>query len=654
MSPLGFPAFARAVRQRFIEMSGGKLFEVDSDRDVIWTTYLGAFPPCSNPVFRTRTEHDCSCCRHFVRSVGNVVSIKDGVLGTVWDVTGLPAAYQAVADAMAAYIRSRPVRDVFLTKFGKAGQDKSIELKDGQTITWEHFSADVPKRFICSSPEEKQGEARSSHWVLRRGIMELKPEAVATVLDLIEGNAIYRGAEFKDQVTAFQSLQSRLHGGSELLLWESLDAPAARLRNTAIGTLLQDLSEGQDVELAVKSFESKVAPSNYKRPTSLITPRMIEDAMKTITELDLEPALERRHAKLSDVSVNSVLWVDNSVRGKLRDGLAGKLMEEVKPAAFDTKNAVPISIGDFLALNHKQGIRLYLDNALLPHFVSLTAPVHPEAKSLFKWSNDFAWSYEGNVADSIKDKVKRAGGQTEGVALRCSLSWFNTDDLDLHCQSPQGLLHFGNAKPFILDVDMNVRGETREPVENMRWRLPPDGNYLFAVNNYRRREPVDVGFVVEVESALGIHTFRYPKSVRDKHTIPVCHVRVSRGQVVEVTGSSNVIAGQASQDRWGLKTLDLVKVQAVVQSPNYWDENAVGNKHWFWILEGCRNPEPCRGIYNEFLHPRLERHRKVFEVLGAKTKCPVADEQLSGVGFSSTRQDQVVAVSGGTAYAICF
>jgi hypothetical protein len=65
------------------------------------------------------------------------------------------------------------------------------------------------------------------------------------------------------------------------------------------------------------------------------------------------------------------------------------------------------------------------------------------------------------------------------------------------------------------------------------------------------------------------------------------------------------------------------------------------------MLEGCHNNEPARGIYNEFLHSSLERHRKVFEVLGDKTKCQPGHKQLSGVGFSSTRGDtMVVRVAG--------
>jgi hypothetical protein len=87
-----------------------------------------------------------------------------------------------------------------------------------------------------------------------------------------------------------------------------------------------------------------------------------------------------------------------------------------------------------------------------------------------------------------------------------------------------------------------------------------------------------------------------------------------------------------------------VPVDTLLASPNHWGGQAVGNKHWFFILKGCKNPEPARGIYNEFLRSDLEPHRKVFEALGAKTKCEPTNDQLSGIGFSSTRSDEATVV----------
>lgn len=394
-----FKLFGDAVRTRFAEMAQDPLFVVSSDPAEIWAKYLASFPPGSNPIFRTRTEHDCSCCRHFLRDIGNVVGIQNGALTTIWDLNGLPSPYQEVADAMSAHVKA-------------------------------------------------------------------------------------------------------------LLAWMSIDNPVARFRNTAIGTLVQDLSEGVDVDAAVRAFEAKVAPQNYKRPTALITKAMVRDAMKTIHELDLEAALDRRHARLSDVDVNSVLFVDNSVRGRMRGGIADRLMEEVKPGTFDPKRAEEISIDDFIGkvLPKITGLSLYLDNSLSGNFVSLTAPAHADSGSLFKWRNDFAWSYDGNVTDSIKERVKRAGGQVENVAMRVSLAWFNTDDLDLHVIEPDGnRIFFGNRGSRRggdgLDVDMNVGHSplVRDAVENTRWPRPPmDGTYQVLVHNFTRRESIDVGFVVDL------------------------------------------------------------------------------------------------------------------------------------------------------------
>lgn len=660
-----FKVLGDAVRKRFSEMAQEPLFVVNSDRDAIWVHYLASFPVGSNPIFRQRTEHDCSCCRAFIRSIGNVVAIQNGVMASVWDLNGLPSPYQEVADAMSDHVKSLSIGDVFLTKFEHHGASVSHEAVDDGVLTWNHFSAAVPQKFIADNGDERRGDARTTFAVLMRGFTELSQEAVATVADLIADNAIYRGQEFQRQVLEFQQLQARVMSANEhqhLLVWTMINNPVARFRNTVIGTLVQDLSEGVEIDKAVRSYEAKVAPQNYKRPTALITKAMVQSAMATIQELGLEQALERRHARLSDVSVNSVLFVDNAVQGRMKGGIEGLLMEEVKPAAFDPKRAEEIGIDAFVAtvLPKVTGLRMHLDNALMGNFVSMTAPAHAGFHGLFRWNNDFAWSYDGNVTDSIKDKVKRAGGQVENVAMRVSLAWFNTDDLDLHIREPSGnIIYFGN-KDGKLDVDMNVVVTVRDPVENVRWtKILADGTYQVYVHNFTKRESVDVGFAIDIESpSYGLDTLRFEKSVPSKKMQPVAEIGVIDRQVRGIKLADGVVSGSASREQWGLKTLDLVRVNSIVLSPNHWDGNATGNKHWFFILDGCKNPLPCRGVYNEFLSPKLEKHRKVFEVLGDKTKCPVADDQLSGVGFSSTRRDKVTVVAVGPklnkAYTIVF
>lgn len=657
MSTDKFHDFAAAIRAQFNEMAQSQLLEVDSDRDAIWATYLGAFPPGADPVFRERTEHDCSCCRQFIRSVGGVVCVQNGALASVWDVAGLPLHYQVVADAMSAHVKALPIRGLFLTKFAQHGVEQNRELgESGSVITWQHFSVKAPARVVTPRCGELRGEARTTYQVLKRGCEELDPEAVQQVRDLIASGTLYRGAEYAEGIEEFAALQARALAAldryqRDLVYWSAVGSRAARFRNTVVGTLVQALSEGEDLERAVRAYEVKVAPQNYKRPTALITKKMVEDAMRTVCGLGLEDALERRHARLGDVSVDSVLFVDNAVRGRLRGGVEDLLMEEVRPKPADLERAEDIDVDDFVAsvLPKAQSVRLFLDNGKLGNFASITAPARADAGRLFRWGNDFAWSYEGNAADSIKERVKRAGGRVEGVSLRASLSWSNYDDLDIHVVEPGGHhIYFGN-KAGVLDVDMNAgSGTTREPVENLRWVGGlRDGTYRVFVNQYAKRESTGPGFEVEVECDGRLENFRYERGVRQNQNVEVVQVVVKSGRVADIRPSDEVVGGATPREQWGLRTQQLVRVNSVVLSPNHWCGDASGAKHWFFILDGCRNPQPTRGIYNEFLSPKLAKHRKVFEVLGDKTKCPPADEQMSGVGFTRGRGDKVVvAVSG--------
>lgn len=643
-----FAPFSRLIKDRFDALSKHELFVVDASGDDMYAAYLAAFPEGTNPIYRERTEHDCSCCRQFIKNIGNVVAIVDGELQSVWDITGAEYPYDVVAATLAANVKALPVVSLFRTPEGGYGAEHNFELVDGVSKKWNHLHGVIAKQHKTATPGQAKGHYDSSVQVFQRGLTELSADALQTVLDLIDGNALYRGDEFQAAISSFAAMQRTYLGltsekARNLFAWEYAGNPASRFRNTAIGTLIQDLSEGMELERAVKSYESKVAPTNYKRPTALITPRMVEDAMATIAELGLEPALERRFAKLSDVSVNNVLWVDSSVQGQMKDGIAGLLMQEAKaPIKLDPDKAEQISIDAFMAdvLPLAASINVLVKNAHQGNFVSLTAPVNENVAPLFKWDNNFAWSYDGNITDSIKERVKTAGGDTD-APLRVSLAWFNPDDLDLAAQCPDGTIYFGN-KAGILDVDMNAHGpkSPTAPVENLSWKKPRNGKYTIQVNQYYKRSAERPGFIIELACGDQVQQFVHEAPAVGRKSVIEFDYR--NGEIHDLIVGQGIVDNRRSHDKWGIQTEQLVKVDTLMFSPNHWDDQRIGNKHWFFILHGCKNPEPARGIYNEFLDSRLEQHRKVFEVLGSKTKCPVADDQLSGLGFSSTRGDQLL------------
>ena len=196
---------------------------------------------------------------------------------------------------------------------------------------------------------------------------------------------------------------------------------------------------------------------------------------------------------------------------------------------------------------------------------------------------------------------------------------------------------------------MNAGGATnsKDPVENQSWNNPRDGGYTITVDQYNQRSRENVGFQMEIECGNQIHQLSFEQNVTRQ--VPVVKFMMVKGQLTNLSILDKRIKHQGlSQSVWGVNTETFVKVNTLMLSPNHWDDNAVGNKHWFFILEGCANPEGTRGIYNEFLRSNLEPHRKVFEVLGSKTRCVPNNDQLSGLGFSSTRGDEVTIRVTGT------
>jgi len=60
------------------------------------------------------------------------------------------------------------------------------------------------------------------------------------------------------------------------------------------------------------------------------------------------------------------------------------------------------------------------------------------------------------------------------------------------------------------------------------------------------------------------------------------------------------------------------------------------------MLAGAINDESPNGFYNEYLQEELMKHKRVLAALGSRMKVASDDEQLSGVGFSTTRKGSVV------------
>lgn len=680
-----FKDFVKAIQKNLQQMSknSSRLFTVNVDTEELYNLYLDSFPAGTNEIYRERREYDCSCCRHFIRDIGNVVSIKNGELHTIWGINPVSDdKYNVVAAALDAYVKQKAVSGVFLKKEKRIGTPENREmLPTGKINKYEHFFVDLPeicifKEYYGHTLEGDLSQFRDIRNVFKRSLDEISKEAVDTVLELIAQNSLYKGAEWKKQLTEFKNYQKEYgkltDEQKELWIWEKSIAAGAvigKIRNHSIGTLLVNISEGMDLDLAVRKYEQIVAPVNYKRPKAIFTKKMLEDAKKTITELGYMDSLQRRFATLDDITVNNILF-SNKDAAKRITGAMDLFDEMEQDVAIDPKRfskVEEISAEDFIknVLPVAKELEVYLENKHIQNMVSLIAPEVAAAKTMFKWNNGMSWAYTGNITDSdIKENVKAAGGSVTGI-VRFSIQWNDKDgkdnsDLDAHCIEPKGGDHIyfshkisrytgGELDIDITDPIYQCKSNGGVAVENITYpskeRMKP-GTYKFYVNQYSFRN--SQGFKAEVEVNGEIHSYEYNSPVRGN--VDVAEVILDQSGNFKVVDKLPGNCATISKDVWGIKTLQFTPVSVVCYSPNYWDEQkGIGHQHLFFMLKDCINPEEPNGYYNEFLKPELEQHRRVFETLGAKAHVKDVDDQLSGVGFSLTkRNDLIIKVKGAT------
>lgn len=652
-----FKKFKKQVQQHFDKLAVDDLFYVTFDKDKIFEVYLNGFTSEEE-----RQAHNCNCCKSFLRQWGGIVAI-DPVTNervSLWDFPNADELYESSRENLSAYIHSLPITDVFLNPFKKCGTDSNFDMI--KNVTWNHFFLDLPRKFVVRETSSEQSTKRTTREMLKRNFNEITIDATETVLELIAQNSLYRGKEsehtLKDYWKAQKEYLSVPEEQKENYIWlqsVELHVSISRIRNTAMGTLLVDLSEGVDLEDAVGKFENMMSGTNYKRTTALVTPKMTANAKEKLKDLGLLEALNRRLATEADLDVNNVLFTDKSSNVK---DVFGEIMEEqlVNPKNFSRTEEITMEEFIEKVVPTSKTIEILVENSHLNNLVSMVTAVDKESPSLFKWNNPFSWAYTGDIADSMKERVKSAGGKIDGV-LRFSIQW-NEDgksiiDLDAHAHEPGGA-HIYYSSPYRGDrhgftsmggqLDVDMINPSKIGVENITWgdkSKMKDGKYRFRIHNYSGHSRFS-GYSAEIEFDGQIHEFSSDRSFtgyKDIASVVLKDGVFSLEDTVKDTNSGRVTS---SKEKWNVKTNQFHKVDKMMLSPNYWDA-ASGNKHYFFMLKGCKADEPLRPFFNEFLKPEFTPNRKVFEIVGAKLKLEDSTQnQLSGIGFSETQRGHII------------
>jgi hypothetical protein len=683
-------SFVKVVQSQFDKMcAAGKLFRSSLTGQQVWELYINGFEKKHDPIFRDpeSSTHNCNHCKNFIRRYGNIVAIdEDYNIVTMFDVdVDVPEEYISVAKSISKALKNATISEVFFEtlkeltflpyescnknneKF-KLGIDKNVKrytkeesekygvVKPDEIKTFNHLHLFIPKQFVDmgnKSIEAIMAEYRDAKNVFQRAMETISEDTFKLVRDLINQGSLLDGATHLYKIEQILPLKIQ-HDGyqkskQDNWCWvNSYKLPFAKFKNELIGVLCSELAEGKELNDACNAWNKRVDPANYMKATAPITKKQIEEAKKFVEENGYEESFNRRFATIDDIKASEILHV-NVGKGEIKsisifDGVKSTSTRH-KRSEFD--GIEEVSIEKFMKdiLPECSSVEAYLSNKHEGNLVSLTTANIKESTPIFKWDNNYSWTFNGNLAgkSQIKEAVKTAGGKVDGI-LRFSIIW-NEDgrsivDFDAHCRTPVTEIYYLNNQDGVtlgwLDVDMIK--PLKLGVENITWQdknQMKDGKYYFFNRNFDGGN--NSGFKAEIEIEGEIYSYEHLGNI--KGDVPVATVTLKNGLF---SIEHHLKEMYLSKDLYNLQTEQFHKVNLVCLSPNHWSKNNTGNKHYFFMLDGCKCPTSIRSFHAENLIPELAQHRKVLEVLGNTTMIEPSDKQLSGLGFNATVKDELI------------
>jgi hypothetical protein len=677
----------------------GKLFRVALTGQQVWDLYLASFE--DDPMFRDpeSSTHNCNLCNNFIRRYGNVVAItEDYKIATIFDVE-MSDEFTPVVKALSKALSEAPVAEVFFETFNELnslpyescsksnsvfqlGMAKNVKrytkeeaekfgvVKANDVITFEHMHLFIPASFVDmsgKSVESIMADFRQAKDVFQRAMETISLDTLLLVKDLIIQGSLLDGQThlYKiDQIIPLKKEYDDLSASvRDSWCWiKSYNLPFAKFRNELIGVLCSELSEGKEINTACQAWNKRVDPVNYMKTTAPITKKQIDEAKKFVEDNGYVESFDRRFASLQDIKVSEILHSNvgkDAIKSvSIFDGVKSTSSRH-KRNEFDGVEEVTIEKFMKDILPSCTNIEVFLRNVHEGNMVSLTTANDPESKPIFKWDNNYSWTFNGNLAgkSQIKEAVKSQGGRVDGV-LRFSIMWaednLDNSDLDAHCVEPdRHEIYYGDRTSYNtggnLDIDITQPQEHKkrsgkEVVENITYpnlKKMKNGTYRFFVRQLSGRN--SQGFKAEIEFNGEIFYYDYPRPVQGD--IYVAVVTLKDG---EFTINHELPETAGNKEIYGLETNQFHKVNLVCLSPNHWGENNTGNKHYMFMLDDCKAPHPIRSFHNENLNADLAAHRKVMEVLGTTNMITPSDKQLSGLGFNATVRDEVILKLSGT------
>ena len=308
----GYEKFLYSVVKSFEKSTQGDkapLFATDAED--LFELFLENLPQDA------RQHYTCRTCRKFVDTYGGLVRIDESGTKTpaFWSKdVAVPEFFEDAVKAVRKAVKDAKVTGVFITSARVLGTPI--------TGSWKHLAATMPERFLNKSriktDEQLMAERSEDHRILIDALSKYTTETVRAAVGILSTDVLYRSEKVLGIAEWFLNLKNAVEGkerkSSKNIIWYAVaTAPVGfcHISSSMIGTLLDDIENGLDMEAIKRRFADKMNPLAYQRPKAAPSRGNVEQAERIVEKLGIANSLKRRFARADEIEK---IWEPAPVR----------------------------------------------------------------------------------------------------------------------------------------------------------------------------------------------------------------------------------------------------------------------------------------------------------------------------------------------------
>lgn len=298
-----YPEFEQWVKMRFdnISVFNNPLFMTDVEN--LFDIFIANLPEPA------RQHYTCTECRRFVNRFGGIVTVDEfgNAIPVMWLEKGTPEFFVPSVKAMIKAINKAAITKQFF--------HKGRTLGTPQTDEWTHLSVSLPYGVAVRNEQEYDTDGQHAAKTIERFDM-LKEAFDKYDVEPVNRAITYFMSESLPASDMFLGIAERFKELIELrsktkntrlldnMVWRAVAVEPlglVRIKNTPLGTLLDDIVDGLSFTSMKNRFSEKVDGINYKRPKADPTAGGIDEAEKLVEKHGIRNSFRRRFARLDEI-----------------------------------------------------------------------------------------------------------------------------------------------------------------------------------------------------------------------------------------------------------------------------------------------------------------------------------------------------------------